>query len=141
VEVDLCGHATLASAHSLYESGRVSPKEMIKFHVKNNVILTAIKNSNGSIELNFPATVPTPVSFSESEISNILQGFNIRFEDLIYTGKTIYDILLEITSDSFEKLIVTDFQALERLGGRGIIVTRKGNTQGYDFTSRFFGPW
>jgi regulatory protein YycH of two-component signal transduction system YycFG len=119
----------------------VSPNETILFHVKNNVILKAMKNSNGNIDLDFPTDVPTPVSFSKSEISIILQGFNFLFKDLIYTGKTTYDFILEITSDSFEKLIVTDFQALARLGGRGIIVTRRGNTLGYDFTSRWFGPW
>lgn len=141
IEVDLCGHATLASAHALYESERVSSREMIRFHTNNSEILTAVKNSNGLIELDFPATGPSPITFTESEISDILLGFNFLLKDLMYTGKSVYDIFLEITPNAFEMLCVNDFRALQRLGGRGIIVTREGSTQGCDFTSRFFGPW
>ena len=140
-EVDLCGHATLASAHAIYESGRVPSRQTtIKFHSATGEILSADSKTNGMIELNFPSTPPSPLILTETEVTNLLAGLSIEFQDIIYMGSTIYDFLFEITTVAFHSLKTIDFQALYKLGKRGIIVTCQGDHSPYDFTSRWFGP-
>lgn len=140
-EVDLCGHATLASAHALYDSGRVaSTSTPINFVTKSGDSLSAKKKGNGMIQLNFPSTPPAAITLTEIELDGILTGLSINEEDIIYTGKTIYDFFIEIVANKFTSLQTINFGSLSRLEGRGIIVTCCGTSDKYDFSSRFFGP-
>jgi predicted PhzF superfamily epimerase YddE/YHI9 len=140
-EVDLCGHATLASAHALYESGRVaSTATPINFVTKNGEILSAKKRPDGMVELDFPSTPPTPVTLTEIELDGILEGLTIKKEDIIYTGKTIYDFFIEINATKFAGLQTINFESLSRLEARGIIITCRGTSAKNDFSSRWFGP-
>lgn len=140
-EVDLCGHATLASAHAIYESGRVPSRQTtIKFYSATGEILSADGKTNGMIQLNFPSTPPSPLILTETEVTNLLAGLSIEFQDIIYMGSTIYDFFFEITAVAFRSLKTIDFQALYKLGKRGITVTCQGDHSPYDFTSRWFGP-
>ena len=138
----MCGHATLASAHALYDSHRITSRTIpLRFFTNFGEILTAEGKPNGLIELNFPSTPPTEESFSEEDLDAVMNGFSITSADILYTGKTVYDRFVEITSSSFSRLGLIDLEALRTLGGRGVILTCKGGSAGCDFTSRFFAPW
>ena len=140
-EVDLCGHATLASAHALYDSGRISSRDTpITFITSSGGELTATGLKNGMIQLNFPSTPPSPVILSDIEVENVLMGLSINKTDLVYAGRTVYDLFLEINASAFMSIKKINFQAISKLGGRGVIVTCEENSSAHDFVSRFFGP-
>jgi PhzF family phenazine biosynthesis protein len=131
VEVDLCGHATLASAHALWESGAVAPDRMVRFHTRSGV-LTAEKR-DAWIELNFPATPPAPAPAPAGLAEAI--GAEPR-----YTGKSRFDYLIEVDSEAQVRALSPDFARLRTLPVRGVIVTSPATTPGWDFVSRFFAP-
>ena len=131
VEVDLCGHATLASAHVLWEDGQLAPKAEARFHTKSG-LLTASKQSDW-IELDFPATPPEAAE-PPSGLAEAL-GAAPR-----YVGRSKYDLLVEIDSEAQVRALTPDFTALRRIPVRGIIVTSRSDSPEFDFVSRFFGP-
>lgn len=128
-EVDLCGHATLASAHILFEKGYLKKEQEAHFHTKSG-LLTA-KLNEGWIQLNFPAT-PEEETDAPEELKEALDI------DPIYTGKSVFDYLVEVDSEETVKNIRPDFTKLLKVRCRGIIVTAKSSE--YDFVSRFFAP-
>lgn len=96
------------------------------------------------IQLNFPVNLSVSEVLSDTDMNNVLAGFNIKKEDIVYTGRTIYDLFIEITANSFKQLKVMDFGALVQIGGRGVLVTCVGDPMNvpatYDFSNRWFGP-
>src|SRR6266699_380008 len=100
VEVALCGHATLASAHVLWEEGHLAADQQARFHTQSG-LLTA-DHAGDWIELDFPATPPAPAAAPPG--------------------------------------LKPDLAARERVDARGIIVTSRAATPGFDFVSRFFAP-
>jgi PhzF family phenazine biosynthesis protein len=130
-EVDLCGHATLASAHVLWETNRLKPDETVRFHTRSG-LLTAERTQNW-IELDFPATPPEPIEPPEG-LSDLL-GSVPR-----YVGRTPFDLLLELTDEEELHELMPDFAGLSRLPVRGFIVTTRSDDARYDFQSRFFAP-
>jgi PhzF family phenazine biosynthesis protein len=134
VEVDLCGHATLASAHALWENGYVSRSETIRFHTRSG-LLTATPRGE-LIELDFPAT---PVE--EAELPpGLLVGLGVQPKEVIAAGRTKFDRLLALDSADGIRRLRPDFAQLSSVQTRGIIVTAKSNDARYDFVSRFFCP-
>jgi PhzF family phenazine biosynthesis protein len=131
VEVDLCGHATLASAHVLWEEGHLARGERARFASKSGT-LTA-ESRDGFIELDFPAG-PTTAAKAPTEL---VQGLGV---DWTFVGTTPFDYLVEVASEEIVRRIRPDMAALARIDTRGIIVTARASTTGYDFVSRFFGP-
>ena len=131
VEVDLCGHATLASAHILYEQDFVPANEPISFMTKSGQ-LTAVKKDNG-IELNFPATPPAEIAPPEK----LLDALGVKS---VYAGKNKFDYLVEVASEDIVRKMKPDFSRLYALNIRGVIVTAKSDTAPYDIISRFFAP-
>jgi PhzF family phenazine biosynthesis protein len=131
VEVDLCGHATLASAHVLWEEGHLPRGERARFESKSGT-LTA-ESRDGLIELDFPAS-PTTAAAAPAELS---RGLGV---DSTFVGKTSFDYLVEVASEEVVRRLEPDMSALARIDTRGIIVTARATTSGYDFVSRFFGP-
>lgn len=131
VEVELCGHATLASAHILWEIGLIAPQEQARFHTLSG-LLTA-KRRGEEIELNFPATPDEPASapVGLSEALGVVPK---------YIGKTRYDYLVEVESEGDLRKLRPDFGKLRALSVRGTIVTSVAESEGYDFVSRFFAP-
>ncbi len=128
-EVDLCGHATLASAHILWEKGYLQQDQEVKFYTKSG-LLTA-KLNHGYIQLNFPAT-------PEEEIiapAGLIEALNIN---PVYIGKNVFDYLIEVESEEIVRNIVPDFSKLMEIHMRGVIVTARSTE--YDFVSRFFAP-
>ncbi len=130
-EVDLCGHATLASAHVLWEDRHLGAGEEARFHTRSGVLRAS--RAPDLIWLDFPATPPQPVDgFPELERA---LGRPAR-----YIGRTAFDYLVELDSDSVVRELTPDLMALSRLSSRGIIVTAASSTRDYDFVSRFFAP-
>jgi PhzF family phenazine biosynthesis protein len=131
VEVDLCGHATLASAHVLWEDGHVARGERARFLSKSGP-LTADERE-GLIELDFPAGATSPAQAP----ADLVQGVGARFT---FVGLTPFDYLVELPSEEIVRELRPDMSALARIDTRGIIVTARATTAKYDFVSRFFGP-
>jgi PhzF family phenazine biosynthesis protein len=131
VEVELCGHATLASAHALWESGYIDPKDQARFNTKSG-LLTAIRKGNW-IEMNFPAEPAT----SASAPRGLSMALGVSFR---YTGKNRFDYLVEIDSEKTLRGIAPDFALLKTIPARGVIVTSPSRSKEYDFVSRFFAP-
>ena len=130
-EVDLCGHATLASAHALWTEGLADASEPIRFHTRSGV-LTCVRNG-GRIQLDFPATpateVPTPSTANEA--------FGI---EPTFVGQTKFDLLLIVESEEAIRRLKPDFRLLAELNYRGFIVSSQSEGNQFDFVSRFFAP-
>ena len=131
VEVDLCGHATLASAHILYETGILSQDEEARFHTASG-LLTA-KNRGEEIELNFPITPPKDVE----EPPGIAEALGVDPE---YVGMSEYDYLVKVGSEAEVRGAKPDFVKLLALGVRGVMLTSLSESKEFDFISRFFAP-
>jgi PhzF family phenazine biosynthesis protein len=131
VEVDLCGHATLASAHVLWEEGHLGRGERAHFASKSGTLTAEWRD--GLIELDFPAG-PTSAARAPAELT---QGLGVEFT---FVGTTPFDYLVEVASEEVVRGLRPDMNALARIDARGIIVTARATTPRYDFVSRFFGP-
>jgi predicted PhzF superfamily epimerase YddE/YHI9 len=130
-EVDLCGHATLASAHVLWEEHQLQSDEPARFHTRSGV-LTAVQEP-GLIWLDFPATPSHPVP-AAAELSRGLGT------SMSYVGRTAFDYLVELESEAAVRELVPDLKELARLPVRGVIVTARSESDTYNFVSRFFAP-
>lgn len=128
VEVDLCGHATLASAHALWSEGERD--ELLRFQTRSG-LLTA-KRSGDWIELDFPATPDEPIAAP----AGLLDALGISHAN--YTGRNKFDYVVEVASEDDVRRIKPDHAVLRQLPVRGVIVTSRSND--YDFVSRFFAP-
>jgi PhzF family phenazine biosynthesis protein len=129
VEVALCGHATLASAHVLWEDGHLSQGEIARFHTRSGV-LTAMQK-DGWIEMDFPAT-PNEAADAPPQLA---QALGI---EPVYVGRNKFDYLVEVESEAALRALDPDHSLLRKLSIRGIIVTARASD--YDFVSRFFAP-
>ncbi|NLY88814.1 MAG: PhzF family phenazine biosynthesis protein [Firmicutes bacterium] len=131
-EVDLCGHATLAAAHALWECGFVLPDKEISFITKSGVLKA--KKKEKLIEMDFPAELASPVPAPPE----LLGALEIRPK---YTGKTgTGDYLVEVESEEVLRDLKPDFAKLAVLPARGVCVTSRASANGFDFVSRFFAP-
>ena len=131
-EVDLCGHATLASAYILRSKGYVSSEETIGFHTKSGVL--SAKADGENITLGFPLEKIIQVKSSEYDFEKLI-GLSP-----VFTGWTRFDYLLVVDSAKAVKTLKPDFEKLKKIQSRGIIVTAKSESAEYDFISRFFAP-
>ncbi len=132
VEVDLCGHATLASAHVLWGKGYLSSGEQARFHTKSGLLTADFRD--GWIEMNFPAE---PEKSAEAPAS-LAKALGI--ETMLYTGKNRFDIIVEVPSEETIRRMTPDFTLLSTIDARGIIVTSRSVAGYCDFVSRFFAP-
>lgn len=134
VEVELCGHATLASAHILWEEGYLEPGEQARFHTLSG-LLTADRKGDW-IEMNFPAKPEEPASAPPELIEAL--GVPVK-----YIGRSHYDYLVEVDSEEVVRNVKPDFGLLATVPVRGVMVTSLASSSslnGYDFVSRFFAP-
>ncbi|HEX7101777.1 MAG TPA: PhzF family phenazine biosynthesis protein [Nitrolancea sp.] len=130
-EVDLCGHATLASAHVLWEDGHLALDRQVRFETLSG-ILTAERDGDW-IELDFPAEpeheVQAPVSLADA------LGAAPR-----YVGRNRMDYLLEFEDEATVRSLTPDMRLLKSIDARGFIATSRSSSAEFDFVSRFFGP-
>ena len=131
-EVDLCGHATLASAHVLWESGVLKADEAARFHTRSG-LLTAARHGD-RVELNFPALPETPAT-APAGLTEAIGATPI------YVGKFGERYLLQVADEDTVRRLQPDFHALRALPGRGVAVTSDSPASPYDFVSRYFAPW
>jgi len=131
VEVELCGHATLASAHFLWAEHHLKPRAVARFHTMSG-LLTAVQR-DGWIELDFPAkpAVPAP---APAGMAAALGGAPVA------ALKSEFDFLVEVATEAEVRAMEPDFRALRVVNARGVIVTAACTGGPYDFVSRFFGP-
>ena len=131
VEVALCGHATLASAHVLWEEGHLAAAQQARFHTKSG-LLTGDRAGDW-IELDFPVkreeAAPAPVGLAEA------LGVTPK-----YVGRNQFDYLIEIDGEVAVRRLAPNHAALSTLPVRGVTVTSRADSPGYDFVSRFFAP-
>ncbi len=130
VEVDLCGHATLAAAHVLWQEGNLAPGAPAIFHTRSGQ-LTCTKTGDW-IEMDFPAKLETAAE-PPAELSSALGA------EILYTGRNQFDYLVEVQDEATLRALTPDHGLLKKLPVRGIIATAAGSG-GIDFVSRFFAP-
>ena len=133
-EVDLCGHATLASAHSLWETGRLAPDATVRFRTRSG-ILTA-RRAGGGIEMDFPAEPASAVAHGDVP-KGMLEALGATAR---YVGKNRLDYLVELENENAVRELSPDFRRLAATETRGIIVTAASSSPEFDFVSRFFAP-
>jgi PhzF family phenazine biosynthesis protein len=133
VEVDLCGHATLAGAHVLWSEGHLPPDRVARFHTRSG-LLTA-ERRDGRIILDFPATPAEPVT----PPAELLGGLVI--DGAAWVGQSRLDYLVVLDDEAQVRGLKPDFRRLAPIPVRGVIVTsRAAPGQPYDFVSRYFAP-
>jgi PhzF family phenazine biosynthesis protein len=132
IEVALCGHATLASAHALWEEKLLAANETARFHTKSG-LLTA-KKSGDWIDLDFPAT--------REEKSDVPPGLldSLGISKPRYVGRDKFDYLVEVDSEDEVRRLKPNHSALRQIPVRGVIVTSRASNGTYDFVSRYFAP-
>ncbi len=136
VEVDLCGHATLASAHVLWETGRLAAERPARFHTRSGLLQASLDRPGGAgdrIVLDLPAHPAKEAPLAEGI------GAALGAEP-VWAGRSRFDVLVEIAGDAEVRALKPDFAALATVEGRGFIVTARATEAGYDFVSRFFAP-
>jgi PhzF family phenazine biosynthesis protein len=131
VEVDLCGHATVASAHVLWEDGHLPEGEQARFHTRSG-LLTADRKGDW-IELDFPAKVAVAAEAPPA----LLAALGV--EAAKFVGRNVFDYLVEVDSEETLRALSPDHTTLRKEPVRGVIVTAKGSGE-FDFVSRFFAP-
>lgn len=130
VEVALCGHATLATAHVLARPGTV------RFATRRSGVLTATATAagDGAYTLDFPAAPLSPLP-PDPDLAELLGA---EIVSLHYTGPITDDFLVELVSERAVRELTPDLAGLAGFSHRGIVVTAAGDHE-YDFVSRFFG--
>ena len=131
VEVELCGHATLAACHVLWEDGHLGPGEEALLHTASGV-LTATRQGEW-ISLDFPTRPERPVE----PPPELIRALAV---EPVYVGKNVYDYLVQVADEATVRALDPDQLTLKRLGVRGVMVTAVASTPGFDFVSRFFAP-
>ena len=131
VEVDLCGHATLASAHILWETGLLAEDKEARFFSRSG-LLTAERRGDW-IQLDFPSE-PESVSEAPESLDEALGA------SATYVGRNRFDYLVEVESEDLVRNLTPDFQLLSSISSRGFMVTSRSETEEFDFISRFFAP-
>jgi PhzF family phenazine biosynthesis protein len=131
VEVDLCGHATLASAHVLWEEHRLPADQRARFHTRSG-LLQAWREA-GTIRMDFPAEPVVPSAAPEA--LGLALGVPFGF-----VGKNRMDWLVELSDEATVRAVRPELHAVAALGMRGVIVTASSAIAGRDFVSRFFAP-
>lgn len=131
VEVSLCGHATVASAHVLWQDAHLPPGHQARFHTLSG-LLTADQRGEW-IELDFPAKMAA----ASGAPPELLPALGVPAASFV--GKNEFDYLVEIESEACLRALRPDHSTLRKLPVRGIIVTAKGSGE-FDFVSRFFAP-
>jgi PhzF family phenazine biosynthesis protein len=131
VEIALCGHATLASAHVLWENNYLEPDEQARFHTLSG-LLTANRHGDW-IEMDFPVQGPMPTATP----TGLLEALGTS---AVAISRNEYDYLVEVESEEIVKSITPNFSALSNVEVRGVIVASRSTSADYDFVSRFFAP-
>ncbi len=130
-EVDLCGHATLASAHVLWDTGRLGLEREARFHTRSGLLTATLEDD--LIQMNFPSEPPEPAPAP----AELLAALDVN---PVYSGRNRFDFILEVSDAQQVRDLAPDFSRLRKLDCRGVIVCARSDTDEFDFISRFFAP-
>ena len=130
-EVKLCGHATLASAHLLWERGLLDRSTAARFQTLSGLLM--VKSEGDLIMLDFPTKPATPTEAPKG----LLEAIGAK---AAYVGRSEFDYLVEVESAKALRGAKPDFADLRKLPVRGVIVTARSDDARFDFMSRFFAP-
>jgi len=136
-EADLCGHATLATAHALWESDSVQNRSDIRFESRSGELI--VKSLTASIELNFPIV---PADECDAP-DGLLESLRVDGESIpaTYVGRNKFDYVIAVPEPAIVHAVQPEFEQLKQIDARGIIVTAQDVAESrFDFISRFFGP-
>jgi PhzF family phenazine biosynthesis protein len=140
VEVDLCGHATLASAWAMWHLGLTETSQRITFQTRSGTLIARLDDiDTDHVWLDFPAKSTEPVAAP----AGLLESLGLPRDVVSFVGRNAFDYLVEVQDESLVRSLSPDFQGLMAIEARGIIVTSiaaKANAGTYDFISRFFAP-
>ena len=131
VEVDLCGHATLASAHVLWEQHHLAPDAPALFRTRSGRLSAVLRGAG--IEMDFPAEPDEPAAVPDG-LADALGA------EPTYVGRNRFDYLVEVDAETAVRRLAPDFRRLGEIDARGVIVTARAESDGFDFVSRFFAP-
>jgi predicted PhzF superfamily epimerase YddE/YHI9 len=131
VEVELCGHATLASAWVLFEQGLLAAGRTARFHTRSGPL--GARRREGWIELDFPSEPAAPVEAPPE----LLEALAVEPR---FVGRNRFDYLVEVDSEQLVRGLAPDLHRLASLKERGVMVTSRSSSPQYDFISRFFAP-
>ena len=132
LEVVLCGHGTLASAHVLWETGRVASDAPISFHTRWKGRLIATPNGDG-IDLDFPSA-PSPLVEHPTGLADALGATPVA------VGRNDLHHVVELDDEATVRAVTPDLDALVAVEVEAITVTARSNDPAYDFVSRYFAP-
>ncbi len=130
-EVDLCGHATLATAHVLWETGAVDADSRPEFETASGRL--AAERDGDWILLDFPAE-PTEKMDEQMGLADALGA------EPVFVGSSRLDVLVELPDEASVRGLAPNMHAIEQIGVRGVIVTAAARGDAYDFVSRYFAP-
>lgn len=131
VEVDLCGHATLATAHALWEAGRLAPDAEARFFTRSGPL--ACRRDGGWIAMDFPALPPA----AAEPPAGLAEALGVT---PTWVGRSRFDYLVEVASEAEVRAAAPDIALLRRVETRGVILTARAAMDGADVVSRFFAP-
>ena len=133
-EVDLCGHATLATAHVLFEDGHVSREDAARFSTRSGRL--TVRSSGGWLEMDFPALAPRQAD----PPPGLLESLGIDAAVPSWIGRNDSDWLVAVEDPDRVRALSPDFVRLAAIEARGVIVTAPSDDKRWDFISRFFAP-
>lgn len=137
LEVDLCGHATVATAHVLWSERRIDPADPLIFESRSGDLPVTRVEEN--IQLDFPATPAEPCEIPDGLVDSF--QYNGRPIVPLFAGRSRFDYFLVIDSETQVRELDVDFRRLLECECRGVIVTAVADAHTpCDFVSRFFGP-
>ena len=131
VEVDLCGHATLATAKALVTMGQLADGSEVAFSTRSGVLSTT--RHDDQFQLDFPIKAEE----KSEPPAGLIESLSIH---PTHVGKNQFDYLVEVESESVVRSLHPDFKRLAKVDCRGVIVTARSDSPKFDFVSRFFAP-
>jgi PhzF family phenazine biosynthesis protein len=131
IEMNLCGHATLATAHVLWEAGRLPPEAAVPFQTLSGTL--TCRRTDGWIEMDFPAEPAEAVEPPRG----LLDGLGLR---PVWTGRSRLDFVAELSDEQAVRTLVPDLGAIGTVNARSVLVTAPATTPGFDFVVRCFAP-
>jgi PhzF family phenazine biosynthesis protein len=135
VEVDLCGHATLAAAHVLWQDGHVDDGAVAEFETRSG-LLTAVRRDDW-IELDFPAEPIESVVSDPRDLDRIASALG---GPVLFAGRNRFDLLVELADEAAVRALRPDFGKVKAILARGVIATSRSSDPDFDFVSRFVAP-
>ncbi len=132
VEVDLCGHATLASAHVLWEIGRLPGPDAARFDTRSGLL--EVRRSDKWIVLDFPAIPAEPGTVPPQ----VVEALRVDPVATLVCGPRW---LIEVDREETLRALAPDFARMRSVPGRAVMVTARSDDPSHDFVSRYFAPW